>query len=98
MGFAVQKGIMASRSKVYWFKHNDMFDLDKKLKEQEERDRKVLKSKSLICFIIGLLISSPCRMSKLLGRTCTILLMVRNGLTLGPISVHPSVTLCLMRS
>ena len=41
VGFAVQKGIVASRSKVYWFKHNDLDDLESKLKEQEERDIKV---------------------------------------------------------
>ena len=41
VGFAIQKGIVASRSKVYWFKHNDMDDLESKLKEQEERDIKV---------------------------------------------------------
>jgi len=40
VGFAVQKGIVASRSKVYWFKHNDLDDLESKLKEQEERDIK----------------------------------------------------------
>lgn len=41
VGFAIQKGIVASRSKVYWFRHNDMDDLERKLKEQEERDVKV---------------------------------------------------------
>ena len=32
---------MASRSKVYWFRHNDMMDLERILKEQEVRDAKV---------------------------------------------------------
>ena len=41
VGFAIQKGIIASRSKVYWFRHNDMMDLERILKEQEERDIKV---------------------------------------------------------
>eukprot|EP00112_Aurelia_sp_Birch-Aquarium-sp1_P005789 Seg1656.10 transcript_id=Seg1656.10/GoldUCD/mRNA.D3Y31 product="Serine palmitoyltransferase 1" protein_id=Seg1656.10/GoldUCD/D3Y31 len=40
VGFAIQKGILASRSKVYWFRHNDMADLERKLKEQEQRDIK----------------------------------------------------------
>ena len=31
----------ASRSKVYWFKHNDMEDLERCLKEQEQKDKKV---------------------------------------------------------
>ena len=41
VSFAIQKGIVASRSKVYWFEHNDMEDLEKKLKEQQEKDKKV---------------------------------------------------------
>ncbi len=41
VGFPIQKGIVASRSKVYWFRHNDMADLEKKMVEQEERDLKV---------------------------------------------------------
>jgi len=40
VSFAIQKGISASRSKVYWFNHNDMDDLESKLKEQEEKDAK----------------------------------------------------------
>jgi len=40
VSFAIQKGISASRSKVYWFEHNDMYDLECKLKEQEEKDKK----------------------------------------------------------
>lgn len=39
--FAIQKGVTASRSKVYWFKHNDMDDLERCLKEQEQKDKKV---------------------------------------------------------
>lgn len=39
--FAIQKGVTASRSKVYWFKHNDMEDLERCLKEQEQKDKKV---------------------------------------------------------
>ena len=41
VSFAIQKGISASRSKVNWFEHNDMYDLECKLKEQEEKDKKV---------------------------------------------------------
>jgi len=40
VSFAIQKGIVASRSKVYWFEHNDMEDLERKLKEQQEKDKK----------------------------------------------------------
>lgn len=39
--FAIQKGVEASRSRVMWFEHNDMDDLEKQLKEQQEKDRKV---------------------------------------------------------
>lgn len=38
--FAIQKGILASRSDVKYFKHNDLDDLERLLKEQEEADRK----------------------------------------------------------
>ena len=38
--FAIQKGIVASRSDVKYFKHNDLDDLERLLKEQEEADVK----------------------------------------------------------
>ena len=38
----IQKGLISSRSKVYFYKHNDMEDLERLLKEQERRDAKVL--------------------------------------------------------
>jgi len=38
--FAIQKGIVASRSDVKYFKHNDLDDLERLLKEQEEADLK----------------------------------------------------------
>lgn len=40
MNFAIQKGIDASRSRVVYFKHNDMRDLEKKLMEQHQLDLK----------------------------------------------------------
>ncbi|KAL7029213.1 hypothetical protein ACKWTF_006157 [Chironomus riparius] len=40
INFAIQKGIDASRSKVVYFKHNDMRDLEKKLQEQAKADQK----------------------------------------------------------
>lgn len=40
--FAVQKGLQASRSKVVYFKHNNMADLEEKLMEQEKIDKKVI--------------------------------------------------------
>jgi serine palmitoyltransferase len=40
VNFAIQKGIDASRSKVVYFKHNDMRDLEKKLEEQAKIDSK----------------------------------------------------------
>ncbi|XP_028403726.1 serine palmitoyltransferase 1-like [Dendronephthya gigantea] len=45
--FAIQKGVTASRSKVYWFKHNNMEDLERCLKEQEQRDKKNAKKASV---------------------------------------------------
>ena len=41
MCFAIQQGIRASRSKVCWFKHNDMDDLERLLLIQDEEDKKV---------------------------------------------------------
>ncbi|EYC26946.1 hypothetical protein Y032_0009g441 [Ancylostoma ceylanicum] len=40
VNFAIQKGLQASRSRVEWFNHNDMEDLERLLKEQEIRDKK----------------------------------------------------------
>lgn len=39
--FAIQKGLQASRSDIKLFKHNDMADLERLLKEQEVEDLKV---------------------------------------------------------
>lgn len=41
VSFAVQKGVEASRSKVRYFKHNDMDHLQKLLEEQQQQDIKV---------------------------------------------------------
>lgn len=41
VNFAIQKGILASRSRVEYFKHNDMEDLERILKDQEKADKKV---------------------------------------------------------
>lgn len=38
--FAIQKGLVASRSKIKWFKHNDMEDLERLLIEQAKEDKK----------------------------------------------------------
>ncbi|TMW49404.1 hypothetical protein DOY81_005548 [Sarcophaga bullata] len=38
--FAIQKGLDASRSTIYYFKHNDMEDLERLLKEQAVKDIK----------------------------------------------------------
>uniref|UniRef100_A0A1L8EBN7 Serine palmitoyltransferase 1 n=1 Tax=Haematobia irritans TaxID=7368 RepID=A0A1L8EBN7_HAEIR len=40
VNFAIQKGLDASRSTIHYFKHNDMEDLERLLKEQNQRDRK----------------------------------------------------------
>ncbi|XP_073848740.1 serine palmitoyltransferase subunit I [Musca autumnalis] len=40
VNFAIQKGLDASRSTIYFFKHNDMSDLERLLKEQAVRDDK----------------------------------------------------------
>jgi len=38
--FPIQKGVIASRSKIVFFRHNDMEDLENKLKEQQAEDVK----------------------------------------------------------
>lgn len=44
--FSIQKGLQASRSFIKYFKHNDMEDLERLLKEQELEDQKVQTSSS----------------------------------------------------
>nr|CAB3266548.1 serine palmitoyltransferase 1 [Phallusia mammillata] len=45
--FAIQKGLLASRSHVVYFKHNDIADLEDKLKAQEKLDKKNPKKASV---------------------------------------------------
>ena len=40
VNFAIQKGLDASRSKIVFYKHNDMEDLEKLLKDQDAEDKK----------------------------------------------------------
>lgn len=40
VSFAIQKGLIASRSKLVPFEHNDMDDLQRCLETQEEQDKK----------------------------------------------------------
>lgn len=39
VNFAIQKGLVGSRSQIKFFKHNDLDDLEQLLLEQEEQDR-----------------------------------------------------------
>ncbi|CAK8675690.1 unnamed protein product [Clavelina lepadiformis] len=48
VSFAVQKGLQGSRSKVVYFKHNDMDDLEDKLKQQEKMDKKDPKKAAVV--------------------------------------------------
>ena len=41
VNFAIQQGMIASRSDVRYFKHNNVADLERLLLQQEETDRKV---------------------------------------------------------
>ena len=41
VNFAIQKGLDASRSRIVYFKHNDMDDLERLLDEQKRLDKKV---------------------------------------------------------
>uniref|UniRef100_A0A914CB15 Serine palmitoyltransferase 1 n=1 Tax=Acrobeloides nanus TaxID=290746 RepID=A0A914CB15_9BILA len=40
VNFAIQKGLQASRSRIEWFEHNDVEDLERLLEIQAEKDRK----------------------------------------------------------
>ncbi|XP_050402480.1 serine palmitoyltransferase 1 [Patella vulgata] len=40
VSFAIQKGLVASRSEIQFFKHNDMEDLERLLQEQAVKDKK----------------------------------------------------------
>ncbi|PAV87700.1 hypothetical protein WR25_03739 [Diploscapter pachys] len=40
VNFAIQTGLQASRSRIEWFEHNDMEDLERLLMAQAEKDRK----------------------------------------------------------
>lgn len=42
MNFSIQQGILASRSDIRYFKHNDMNDLERLLKEQNAKDIAVI--------------------------------------------------------
>ncbi|KAL3993894.1 Aminotransferase class I and II family protein [Acanthocheilonema viteae] len=43
VNFAIQEGLKASRSRIEWFNHNDINDLERLLMEQAERDHKLPK-------------------------------------------------------
>lgn len=46
--FPIQKGLIASRSKVKYFKHNDMQDLQRLIEEQIQLDKKVCNTADFI--------------------------------------------------
>ena len=50
VSFAIQKGLVASRSRIMWFEHNDMDDLERLLHEQKEKDDKVCGKQKKILF------------------------------------------------
>ncbi|CAB3404844.1 unnamed protein product [Caenorhabditis bovis] len=53
VNFAIQKGLQASRSKIEFFKHNDMEDLERLLMEQDAKDQKdPKKAKTIRRFIV----------------------------------------------
>lgn len=64
VSFAIQMGLLASRSKLKFFKHNNMADLERLLQEQAVEDKKVssfyveviskyiLQSSTVLCFTI----------------------------------------------
>ena len=51
--FPIQKGLIASRSKVKYFKHNDMEDLERLLEEQKRLDIKVPGKKYIYFYFVN---------------------------------------------
>ena len=41
VNFSIQQGLKASRSKIVYFKHNDVTDLERHLQEQAVEDKRV---------------------------------------------------------
>ena len=58
MNFAIQKGLQASRSRIVWFEHNDVADLERVLIEQAELDKKVCWTKAWGLSVFELFIES----------------------------------------
>ena len=56
VGFAVQKGLSASRSNILFFKHNDMEDLERLLLEQEKKEKRVILNYHILCILNNLFI------------------------------------------
>ncbi|KAK2722316.1 serine palmitoyltransferase 1-like [Artemia franciscana] len=52
VSFPVQKSVEASRSDVYYFKHNDMEDLERVILKQIEKESQKLKKKAVRKFIV----------------------------------------------
>ncbi|XP_041826231.1 serine palmitoyltransferase 1-like [Melanotaenia boesemani] len=81
--FSVQKGLQASRSFIKYFKHNDMEDLERLLKEQELEDQKnPRKARVTRKFIVveGLYINTAdiCPLPELVNSTLKIFISLLN--------------------
>lgn len=60
VNFSIQQGIIASRSTVHYFKHNDVQDLARLLKEharEEEKNPKLARTRSRFILVEGLYIN-----------------------------------------
>ncbi|XP_076811925.1 serine palmitoyltransferase 1-like [Clavelina lepadiformis] len=93
--FAIQKGLQASRSKIIYFKHNDMRDLEEKLKHQEQLDKKDSKKASVtrkFMVVEGLYMNSGqiCDLPKLveLKYKYKVRLFVEESLSFGILGEH----------
>ena len=51
--FSIQKGLAASRSKIKYFRHNDMAHLEQMLEEQRKLDKKVSKARLRQLFLFS---------------------------------------------
>lgn len=95
VNFAIQKGLDASRSRIVYFKHNDMDDLERLLDEQKRLDKKNPKKASkvrrfIVAEAIYLNTGEMCPLNELVALRAKykLRLFLDEGLSFGTIGAH----------
>uniref|UniRef100_A0A9J7ZWE3 Serine palmitoyltransferase 1 n=1 Tax=Cyprinus carpio carpio TaxID=630221 RepID=A0A9J7ZWE3_CYPCA len=90
--FSIQKGLQASRSFVKHFKHNDMEDLERLLKEQEIEDQKVrrefISSHSLLMHCTGCIFHMHCIFQVKLKYKYKVRIFLEESMSFGVLGEH----------